>query len=282
MIKAPTWSCCAALGNMLMMTTSAAAAAQLGTTLPAIFWTTHTSVSHWPLCLKAGRREKQSPQAEQRLWSVLQKLGQFGYVFLWLKLTFFHMLIQLTKIVSKRFFTTNLWIRFCFKRWISSIYVMKQHSSHHHTTIQRCGEKGEMIYPSCAVLLLSSGGQSCQIVVNRWQWGRLFVWILFGSSSQACGLSLGVDMFLNGGSCKWQSAVTRAKRSKSGGHTHCQGPSDLCFGATKYIFKFHRNCWDIVIWVVADIQYSWPLGQKWWSLSWVYTDTQTRMYTHTQ
>lgn len=47
-------------------------------------------------------------------------------------------------------------------------------------------EKVGMIHPCCAALLSSSGGQSCQKVVNLRQRGRLFVWILFRLTSQAC------------------------------------------------------------------------------------------------
>lgn len=58
-----------------------------------------------------------------------------------------------------------------------------------------------MIHPCCAMLLSSTGGQSYQRVVNLRQQERLFVWILFRWASQACGLSLGADVFLNGGRC---------------------------------------------------------------------------------
>lgn len=123
-----------------------------------------------------------------------------------------------------------------------------------------------MIHPCCALLLSSSGGQSCQMVVNLWQQGRLFVWILFRLTSQVCALSLGVDVLLNGGRCidkvLWpgqkgvNQEVTLTVRGDtrplpSGGKTH----SDELFCG---LVQFSSNVLDVVSLFVSGCCV-WPL-----------------------
>lgn len=181
---------------MAAMTAPSASAAQLGTAPPAISRTNH---SGWlcPHPPKGRRREKPAPRAEQTQWCICLKVGQRGHIckshYLRLKFSLFWVrTVTQNKLIKWQIFNTNLSLR------VKDIRLIYSSSREMATAPKRWGVKGTS---DCAVLLSSSGRMPCQGVVNWWQQGRLFVWILFRLTSKACGLSLSVDVFLSGGSC---------------------------------------------------------------------------------
>lgn len=215
-IKGPaTWSCCGAQGKMAVMT-APSAAVQLGTSLPAIPCTTHTSGSHCPNPWKGRGEERGSSGTTSSVKHVAESGATWSHLQESLCLLMSPVYPPAVLITAQyqddnsNGMNKTAGIQYQFEKkiqrtirgWSLIAPALWNHNTLLTTSlIQRWEVKGrDDSFLLCRVVVVL-WRQSCQRVVNLWQQGRLFVWIWFRLTSQACGLSLGVDVFLNGGSC---------------------------------------------------------------------------------
>lgn len=238
----------------------------------AIPWTARTSCWHWPRSQKdkgergsSGRISSEEHVGESGAsWSHLQespcRLMSHVYPLLrcWSQLSV-GAITRTTAWIQRRGFNTSSWREFIdLASLLHCEITMLSSLLHRYKGEEENGGNDSSLLCGVVVVLWR---QSCQMVVNLWQQGRLFVWILFRLTSQVCALSLGVDVFLNGGRCIDKVLWPGQKGVNQEVTLTVRGTLDHCLVEGKHtlmsfsgLVQFSSNFLDIVsLFVVAVV-----------------------------